>query len=95
MTAIGIVSILGFGSLTFFCVSLYLFRKYNIKTWSDFKNVFSVKRRTKRIFISNSWAIGGGWHVNATFVDLLIFGVKVKNLHTYYISYRGEFSTIK
>lgn len=37
MSALGIVSIIGFGSLTFFCVSLYFLRKYNIKTWSDFK----------------------------------------------------------
>jgi hypothetical protein len=37
MTALEIVSIIGFSSLTVFCVSLYFLQKYNIKTWSDFK----------------------------------------------------------
>ena len=92
MKAIEMTSIIGFSSLTFFCLSLYFFRKYNIKTWLDFKNIFSIRRKTKRIFISNSWSIGGGWYVNATLIDLLIFGVKIKNLHKYYITYRGKFS---
>ena len=29
------------------------------------------------------------------FVDLLLFGIKIKNLHKYYITYRGEFSDLR
>jgi hypothetical protein len=50
-----------------------------------------IRRKTKQIFIENSLAFGGGWKQNITFVDLLLFGVKIKNLHKYYITYRNEF----
>ena len=56
---------------------------------------FKIRRKTKRIFIENSWAFGGGWDAQATFIDLLLFGIKIKNIHRYYISYRGEFSDLK
>lgn len=47
------------------------------------------------MFIVNSWAIGGGWRADATFIDLLLFGYKIMNLHKYYITYRGEFSDLR
>jgi hypothetical protein len=59
------------------------------------RSIFTIRRKTKGIFIVNSWAIGGGWRVDATFVDLLLFGIKIKNLHKYYITYRGEFSDLR
>jgi hypothetical protein len=58
------------------------------------RSIFKIRRKTKRIFIVNSWALGGGWIANATFVDLMLFGIKVKNLHKYYITYRGEYSNL-
>lgn len=57
-------------------------------------SIFKIRRKTKGIFIVNSWAIGGGWRANATFIDLMLFGIKIKNLHKYYITYRGEFSDL-
>lgn len=54
--------------------------------------MFKVIRKTKRTFIQNRWAFGGGWYENVTFIYLTLFGVKVKTLHSYFISYRGELS---
>jgi hypothetical protein len=59
------------------------------------RSIFTIRRKTKGIFIVNSWAIGGGWRADATFVDLLLFGYKIMNLHKYYITYRGEFSDLR
>jgi hypothetical protein len=58
-------------------------------------SIFTIRRKVKRIFILNSWAIGGGWKADATFIDLLLFGYKIKNLHRYYITYRGKFSDLR
>lgn len=59
------------------------------------RSIFKIRRKTKRIKILNSWAFGGGWKANATFIDLMLFGIKIKNLHKYYITYRGEFSDLR
>ncbi len=58
-------------------------------------SIFKIRRKTKGVFIVNSWAIGGGWRVNVTSIDLMLFGIKIKNLHKYYITYRGEFSDLR
>lgn len=58
------------------------------------RSIFKIRRKTKRIFIVNSWALGGGWTANATFIDLMLFGIKIKNLYKYYITYRDEFSDL-
>ena len=55
------------------------------------RSIFKIRRKTKEIFIENSWTFGGGWKANATFIDLTLFGIKIKNLDKYYITYRGEF----
>jgi hypothetical protein len=57
-------------------------------------SIFKIRRKTKGIFIVNSWAIDGGWKADATFIDLTLLGIKIKNLHKYYITYRGEFSDL-
>lgn len=56
---------------------------------------FKISRKTKSTFIENSWSFGGGWNADVTFIDLLFFGAKIKNLHKYYISYRKEFINLK
>lgn len=56
--------------------------------------VFKIRRKTKQIFIVNSWAFGGGWKADATFIDLMLFGIRIKNLYKYYITYRGEYSDL-
>jgi len=58
-------------------------------------SIFKIRRKTKEIFIVNSWALGGGWRADVTFIDLMLFGIKIKNLHKYYITYRGEFSDLR
>ena len=55
------------------------------------RSIFKIRRKTKEIFIENSWAFSGGWKANATFIDLMLLGIKIKNLDKYYITYRGEF----
>jgi hypothetical protein len=57
--------------------------------------MFKIRRRTKRIFVYNSWSINGGWYAYATFIDLMFFGIKIFNLYWYYISYRGIFTNLK
>jgi hypothetical protein len=59
------------------------------------RSILKIRRKTKQIFIVNSWALGGGWTSYATFIDLMLFGIKIKNLHKYYITYRGEFSDLR
>jgi hypothetical protein len=59
------------------------------------RSIFTIRRKTKEIFIVNSWAFSGGWRAEATFIDLMLFGIKIKNLHKYYITYRGKFSDLR
>lgn len=58
-------------------------------------NLFKIRRQTKNVFIKNSWSFGGGWSTNATFIDLLFFGFKVRCLHKYYIAYNGRFCDLR
>ena len=58
------------------------------------RSIFKIKRKTKQIFIVNSWAFGGGWKADATFIDLMLFGMRIKNLHKYYITYRGKYNDL-
>jgi hypothetical protein len=57
-------------------------------------SILKIRRKTKRIFIINSWSISGGWYADVTFIDIILFGFRIKNLHKYYISYRGQFSDL-
>ena len=47
-----------------------------------------IKRETKRINIQNRYAIGN-WVEYGTFIYLTFLGIKIKTLHSYFISYRG------
>jgi hypothetical protein len=59
------------------------------------RSILKIRRKTKQIFIVNSWSFDGGWTANATFIDLILFGIRIRNLHKYYITYRGEFSDLR
>jgi len=48
-----------------------------------------VKRRKQQISIINSYSMG--WRETATFITLNIFGIKIKTLYAYFISYRGHY----
>jgi hypothetical protein len=51
--------------------------------------ILKVKRKTKRTHIKNKWSFGD-WYENVTCIYLTFLGIKIKTLHRYFISYRGE-----
>ena len=53
-----------------------------------------IKRETKRIHIENRWSFGD-WYESATFISIYFLGIKLKTLHKYFISYRGEMCDLK
>lgn len=56
--------------------------------------IFSIRRKTRKMFINNSWSVNGGWYAYVTSVDLMFLGMPVYRIYEYYISYRGEFCEI-
>jgi hypothetical protein len=56
--------------------------------------IVKIRRRTRKIFIENDLAFENGWYANVTSVDLMFFGIKASNLHKYYFTYSGKFSSL-
>jgi hypothetical protein len=44
--------------------------------------------------IENDLAFENGWYANVTSIDLIFFGMKTSNLHKYYFTHRGKFSSL-
>lgn len=59
------------------------------------KIFFKIRRKTTRVLVEDLFADGQGVFVQGTFIDLLFLGIKVKNFHKYYISYKGKFINLE
>jgi len=51
--------------------------------------LFRIDRTTKRTHIVNRYSFGD-WYENVTTISLTFLGFKIKTIHKYFISYRGE-----
>lgn len=54
--------------------------------------MIKVKRKTKITLICNRYS-GGSHYENVTTIYYSFIGIKIKTIHKYFISYRGELCT--